>query len=589
MNTTTMTSATTNNQSYSTARLSTEEEEEMLFSSPISNADAKPTLKRVPVKNIWKKLGITDVDPIMEFYRHETESKMAWTVMGINLMDDKQGWDAMEDVNLKNSILNAHGLFGVADVVSNENISKKLMACFSSGPTRYVLSLNGLNEMRHGEGYLNTIAVLLPDKRVRNLFFHQVLNSKEIKDMITWMSMNENEIAKKEEEMWANFDKARSEKVNKNGVVTTSVSEMALNFDSFDNSSISHLNYDQQEREVFNSTLEEYNGKFLDLIQTDDGKRLLSQMDVIDEEEIPPLYAADLCLIQLFSEGMFFQFPFTTLFYAKKLGILPQITYLNDLINWDESFHITESVELFRKVMVAYGIDVSTDKTWKNKILKMALESYQLCVNYVKRFMPVDFPGYTKVQVYKHLKFLINLRLKQLNQKPFFFNEDDQRIDAFLFEVERSVRMESGEDEEETNQWHRLVAGKTAIEESPLDFMVLVSLRERTNFFEKKVANYGQDMGVVNKESKGSHSYSKSDMDFLFKDWMDKEQAKSSPSLTTCLPNLDHQQEEEEDTLITTKVKKINRGSNLEVSLLKDSDQLFNLFFEDKQCLTCGT
>jgi len=385
--------------------------------------------------------------------------------MGISLHKDKQEWDAFEDKDFKNLFLTAHGTFAVLDLISNENIASGLLKCFSDGATRYLLNLNGLNEMRHDEGYLDGIAILLPDARVRALFLHQILNSNEVKAMVAWMSMNENTL------------------LNENASTPTrdtSASSMALHLDQFDRDV--SVSYDIDARKEFDCILHSYNGAFLDLIDpnNEDGCTLFTQMDIIEEVEIPPLRAADLCLVQLFSEGMFFQFSFTIIFWAKHKGYFPEFTYLNELINWDESFHILEAIALVFQVLKANGRNI-TESEWVTKIERLARESYELCANFIEKFMPVDFPGFTKALMLGHLKFLVNMRLHQLLQTPIFFDK-------------------SG----------------APITETPLHWLKKIGLENKVNFFEKKVENYAQDMGVTDKEHKGSHKYTNQDMAFLF-------------------------------------------------------------------------
>lgn len=466
----------------------------------------KPTLhvgSRVFIKNIWKKIAVNGVNPAMERFRQETEGKMAWTIHGIHLDDDRPHWEQIKDKNLKNSVLNVHGLLALGDVVSNENISSIFNSLIACCATKYVQSMNALNEMRHNEGYSETIRMLIPDEKLRNLFLAQILTSPEIQDMIKWMSLCHNE--------YLNNDNDRSEDnttkpINPNAVVTSSVGHTVTSLDNFENQKL-HQSYDINSMEEMNNIFNHFRGKFLDMVESPEGQQLIANLDVITEPEIPPLKLVDALLIQMFSEGMFFQFPFTVLFYLKSKQLLPQITYLNDLINWDESFHIKEGICLIFSILEAYGIDITVNVAWKTKIKKMALQSYLLCARYVRTYMKVDFPGFTSIQVYKHLKFLVNYRLFSLKQKPFFKKNDERAIFEWS-DIDTLIHQELSEKEIED-----------AINESPLDFIQLVGLKTRVNFFEVPVDNYAQDTGVTDTTRKRDQHYTSSELNFFFDDY----------------------------------------------------------------------
>lgn len=464
-----------------------------------SLSDSKSSTLKFPVKNIWKKISVNGVNPTMEKFRHDTEGKFAWTVVGIDLRDDRRCWDSITIPGFKDDFLNVHGILALTDIISNENIQTEFTKNLGCPAAKYVASLNALNEMRHNEGYGETIRTLIPDDKARNLFLHQILNSKEVQDMITWMSFLQNSFLEKEDE-----EDSSLRPLDPNAVITSSVGEMTVSLNKFENPAV-EKNYDSSRRQEVEKLLEKYQGRFLQLVDSDEGKELLSTMEIITEEEIPPLKTVNSFLIQMFSEGMFFQFPFLVIFFAKSKGLMLQVCYLNDLINWDEGFHIKEGISLIFSTTVAYGINIKTNLKWKRKILSMALQSYNLCANYVKRFMTMKTPGFTEAKVYKHLKFLINLRLTSLGQAMFFFENDDfQTLPDDILNWDAAIPRTSTSE---------------PINESPFDFMNMVGLKSRSNFFEVKVDNYAQDTGVTDTSRKRKDHYSSSELKFLFKDW----------------------------------------------------------------------
>jgi ribonucleotide reductase beta subunit family protein with ferritin-like domain len=182
----------------------------------------------------------------------------------------------------------------------------------------------------------------------------------------------------------------------------------------------------------------------------------------------------------MFSEGLFFQFSFLTIFWLKSLGLLPGVQLGNDMINWDETQHINTAVVMIFQILRQYGIDISA---YTDKINKFARESSQLCFNYVQRFMVKEFNGFTKILVMEHLQFCVNLRVTSLKQAPLFYQPDGQPIG-----------------------------------ESPFKFMNSTHLEGKTNFFEKKVPEYSKS-GVLPDYISGkafTGNYTQNEKNFIF-------------------------------------------------------------------------
>ncbi|KAG7235305.1 hypothetical protein INR49_002795 [Caranx melampygus] len=135
-------------------------------------------------------------------------------------------------------------------------------------------------------------------------------------------------------------------------------------------------------------------------------------------------------------EGIFFSGSFAAIFWLKKRGLMPGLTFSNELISRDEGLHCDFACLMFRHL-----VNKPSEKT-VTKIIKNAVEIEQ---EFLTEALPVKLIG----------------------------------MNCELMKQIRSV---------DQDQIYRV--------ENPFDFMENISLEGKTNFFEKRVGEY-QRMGVM--------------------------------------------------------------------------------------------
>ncbi|XP_076128571.1 ribonucleoside-diphosphate reductase subunit M2 isoform X2 [Alosa pseudoharengus] len=144
-------------------------------------------------------------------------------------------------------------------------------------------------------------------------------------------------------------------------------------------------------------------------------------------------------------EGIFFSGSFASIFWLKKRGLMPGLTFSNELISRDEGLHCD-----FACLMFKHLLNKPSHETVKNIIMN-AVEIEQ---EFLTEALPVKLIG---------------------------MNCDMMRI--YIEFVADRLMLELGFD-------------KIYRSENPFDFMENISLEGKTNFFEKRVGEY-QKMGVM--------------------------------------------------------------------------------------------
>jgi ribonucleoside-diphosphate reductase beta chain len=158
-------------------------------------------------------------------------------------------------------------------------------------------------------------------------------------------------------------------------------------------------------------------------------------------------------------EGIFFSGSFCSIFWLKKRGLMPGLSFSNELISRDEGLHCDFACLL-------YGM--LENKLDKEVLIAMIADAVKIEQEFVSTALPVDLIGMNAKMMSQYIEFVADRLLVALGQKR-------------IYNV--------------TN---------------PFDFMELISLQGKTNFFEKRVGEY-QKAGVMS--SKDQHSF-KMDEDF---------------------------------------------------------------------------
>ncbi|KAJ3229983.1 Ribonucleotide-diphosphate reductase (RNR), small subunit [Chytriomyces hyalinus] len=151
-------------------------------------------------------------------------------------------------------------------------------------------------------------------------------------------------------------------------------------------------------------------------------------------------------------EGIFFSGSFASIFWLKKRGLMPGLTFSNELISRDEGLHTDFACLLFSLLNNKPDLDVVT---------QIVTEAVELEQEFLRDALPVKLIGMNSDLMSQYIEFVADRLLVCLGC-PKVYNV-----------------------------------------ENPFDFMDLISLQGKTNFFEKKVGEY-QKAGVM---SKGSNEF----------------------------------------------------------------------------------
>ncbi|MFM9826830.1 ribonucleotide-diphosphate reductase subunit beta [Flavobacterium sp.] len=149
-------------------------------------------------------------------------------------------------------------------------------------------------------------------------------------------------------------------------------------------------------------------------------------------------------------EGIFFSGAFCSIYWLKKRGLMPGLTFSNELISRDEGVHCDFAVHLHNHHLV--------NKVPKIRIKEIIVDALNIEREFITESLPVSLIGMNATLMTQYLEFVADRLLVELG-------------------CEREYN--------------------TA---NPFDFMDMISLQGKTNFFEKKVAEY-QKSGVMNTDS----------------------------------------------------------------------------------------
>ncbi len=147
-------------------------------------------------------------------------------------------------------------------------------------------------------------------------------------------------------------------------------------------------------------------------------------------------------------EGIFFSGSFCSIFWLKKRGIMPGLSFSNELISRDEGLHCDFACLLYTLLQ---------HKLSAERIHEIIDNAVEIEKEFVVDALPVDLIGMNSKLMCQYIEFVADRLIVALGY-PKKYNA--------------------------TN---------------PFDFMELISLQGKTNFFEKRVGEY-QKAGVNNKE-----------------------------------------------------------------------------------------
>jgi ribonucleoside-diphosphate reductase beta chain len=145
-------------------------------------------------------------------------------------------------------------------------------------------------------------------------------------------------------------------------------------------------------------------------------------------------------------EGIFFSGSFCSIFWLKKRGLMPGLSFSNELISRDEGLHCDFACLLYTKHLV--------NKLTKEQVREIIMDAVTIEKEFVTDAIPVKLIGMNSDLMSQYIEFVADRLLTELG------NEKEYNA---------------------TN---------------PFDFMEMISLQGKSNFFEKRVGEY-QKAGVL--------------------------------------------------------------------------------------------
>ncbi|MCG8311484.1 MAG: ribonucleotide-diphosphate reductase subunit beta [Cytophagales bacterium] len=148
-------------------------------------------------------------------------------------------------------------------------------------------------------------------------------------------------------------------------------------------------------------------------------------------------------------EGIFFSGSFCSIFWLKKRGLMPGLSFSNELISRDEGLHCDFACLIYNNHLV--------NKLPNDTVVEIIKDAVEIEKEFVTEALPVKLIGMNAELMCQYIEFVADRLLQELGCDRAFNS---------------------------TN---------------PFDFMEMISLQGKTNFFEKRVAEY-QKAGVIQNE-----------------------------------------------------------------------------------------
>jgi ribonucleotide reductase beta subunit family protein with ferritin-like domain len=138
-------------------------------------------------------------------------------------------------------------------------------------------------------------------------------------------------------------------------------------------------------------------------------------------------------------EGVFFSGAFAAIFWLKKRGILPGLTFSNELISKDESLHVEFAVLLYNKLQKRLS---------KKRAYEIITEAVNIEKEFILESLPCKLIGMNSEMMSDYIEFVADRLLLQMGYSKLYNKAN------------------------------------------PFNFMEMISIQSKTNFFEKRVSEY---------------------------------------------------------------------------------------------------
>jgi len=152
-------------------------------------------------------------------------------------------------------------------------------------------------------------------------------------------------------------------------------------------------------------------------------------------------------------EGIFFSGSFCSIFWLKKRGLMPGLSFSNELISRDEGLHCDFACLLYNNHII--------NKLPVERVTEIIADAVTIEKEFVTEAIPVKLIGMNADLMCQYIEFVADHSLAELGC-PKIYNSSN-----------------------------------------PFDFMEMISLQGKTNFFEKRVGEY-QKAGVAKQEDEAS-------------------------------------------------------------------------------------
>jgi len=150
-------------------------------------------------------------------------------------------------------------------------------------------------------------------------------------------------------------------------------------------------------------------------------------------------------------EGIFFSGSFCAIYWLKKRGLMPGLTFSNELISRDEGMHTDFACLLYKYL---------NNKLSNERIIEIIDSAVTIELEFVSDSLPVELIGMNSKLMGQYIKFVADRLLYALGV-PKYYNT-----------------------------------------ENPFEWMDMISLTGKTNFFEKRVGEYQKANVKQTKEDK---------------------------------------------------------------------------------------
>lgn len=143
-------------------------------------------------------------------------------------------------------------------------------------------------------------------------------------------------------------------------------------------------------------------------------------------------------------EGIFFSGAFCSIYWLKKRGLMPGLTFSNELISRDEGMHTDFAVLLYSKLK---------HKINRKRVQEIVREAVEIEKEFICDALPCRLIGMNSTMMSQYIEFVADRLISQLGY-PKIYNS-----------------------------------------KNPFDFMEMISIEGKTNFFERRVGEYSLSSG----------------------------------------------------------------------------------------------